>query len=448
MKKKPKRPKRKFAIMIKLKLNPEDKKKDSGSGETPPPKKKEKRKRSSGVPKISLNLNEGPKPVPRIRVKAGRQPGDGYDSEAPDREDDPMIQEAIVLRMVPGEHLDYLREACDQGDLTGVNIKFKDSRSAVVSIHDQLFAAKLVDLPTVTEVHKTFDRKNIYKGADVCQMLLVTEPIEYEEEVFNVKDASQTVYPHGLTPPLNNVRRRRFRKRISNKIIETVEAKVNELFKLDEEAEESHYELLTPQQLAASNAAPTTGGGQGGSSSAEPTTPYDMLGSQATSPQVATPGGEEDGEEEDEMLGELEKALEGEDEEDEEEDDEDDEDDEKSEGDGEGEGGMDEEELEKAKHSRIIKEEIAELEAMIAEKERKAASTVNQILRGRQQDVINKLKGELEMKRRQDSAESNKEENEKRQKERDQEEVQRRAQEEEEEEEDEEDDDDDVESLF
>ncbi|KAA8896747.1 hypothetical protein TRICI_006832 [Trichomonascus ciferrii] len=435
--------------MIKLKLNPEDKKKDSGSAETPPPKKKEKRKRNSGVPKISLNLNEGPKPVPRIRVKAGRQPGDGYDSEAPDREEDPMIQEAIVLRMVPGEHLDYLREACDQGDLTGVNIKFKDSRNAVVSIHDQLFAAKLVDLPTVTEVHKTFDRKNIYKGADVCQMLLVTEPIEYEDEVFNIKDAPQSVYPHGLTPPLNNVRKRRFRKRISNKIIETVEAKVNDLFRLDEEAEESHYELLTPQQLAASNAAPTASGGQGGSSSAEPTTPYDMLGSQATSPQVETPGDEE--EEEDEMLGELEKALEGEDEDDEEEDDEDDEEDEKSDGEGEGEGGMDEEELEKAKHRSIIKEEIADLEGIIADKEQKAASTVNQILRGRQQDVINKLKGELEMKRRQANAESNKDENEIRQKERDQEEVQRRAQEEEdeeEEEEEEEDDDDDVESLF
>ncbi|ANB14991.1 Taf7p [Sugiyamaella lignohabitans] len=485
-------------MALKLKLKAEKRPNESGDDDrtVKPTKIKVKKPRKSRVdvasdrPSTSLRLNlktgaDGTPTVikkkrtgiPRIKVKAGRKPGDGYDSEAPDREEDPVIEEAVILRMLPGEHLDYLRAACEQGDLSKVSIKFKDPRRAVVTIHDQLFAAQLVDLPTVTEAQKSFDRKNIYKSADVCQMLLVTEPIELEEEALSIKLVPQQ-YPHGLTPPMYYARQRRFRKRISNKVIETVEAKVDELFRLDEEAEESRYELLNPNMLATSGSsagmaaanASASGGSRSPRASSEPSTPFDML---AGGEEIEVDEGEVevevDGEEDDDLLGlELERALQeegeaggdgdlqddaeddddgmfserksttskgkskgknksaassgdvstpaetpgaetgaetGVDDDEEEEDDEDDDDDDDSDDDDDNENDdnrddMDEDQIEAMYHNQLLKEEISELESTIEAKQRDANNTVNQIMKGRLLDVVNKLRQELEMKRR------------------------------------------------
>jgi transcription initiation factor TFIID subunit 7 len=379
--------------MLKLKLNPE-KRPATEDAVGPkirvkkPRKSKVKEQTQTPVPRLSLNLSKKVNAVPRIRVKAARRPGDGYDSEAPDREEDPVIEEALILRMLPGEHLDYLRAACEQGDLTKVSIKFKDSRRAVVSIHDQLFAAQLVDLPTITEAQKSFDRKNMYKSADVCQLLLVTEPIETEDDVLTVATESQQ-HPHGLTPPLFNAKKRRFRKRISNKVIESVEARVDELFKLDEEAEESTYELLNPNQLTTPAAAMASVG------ESEPSTPFDMLGSAVSGDEQI-----EDDEGDEDLLGmELEKALQEDEEEEEKNDDDDDEEDEDEED--ERDDDMDEDQIEAMYHNQLLREEIAELESTIVAKSRDADSTQNQIMRGRLLDVVNKLQQELDMKRRQ-----------------------------------------------
>ena len=56
---------------------------------------------------------------PTIVIKPhGRPPfspaGEGYDSEASNREDDPTIEEQIVLRMIPGEHCEYIRQAIEE----------------------------------------------------------------------------------------------------------------------------------------------------------------------------------------------------------------------------------------------------------------------------------------------------------------------------------------------
>ena len=410
--------------MIKLKLNPENKDekiKEERKSSVPSIKIKKPpaRDREGSTPKINLSLK--PKSVPRIRVKAARQPGDGYDSEAPDREEDPMIEEAIILRMVPGEHMEFLKQACEEGggELgNNVTIKFKDSRRAVVSIHGQLFAAKLMDLPTIIEAQKTFDRKNIYKTSDICQMLLVTEPIEHEDDVLTLPSVNdvmlhnnknylqssssstvRAVWPHGIAPPLYNVRKRRFRKRISNKVIESVESKVDELFRLDEEANETQYELLNPRDLYSTHlthpsivSTPTD---------ADAPIPFNLLAENAETPAEEGEDGlfEELDEEAANLEMELEKAWENNNEE--EEDEEDDDEDEEDEEDEEEERRMDEDELEAIHHNRLLREEIAELESTITTKEYDAQSTVNQILRGRLLDVINKLKQELEMKKRQ-----------------------------------------------
>lgn len=60
-----------------------------------------------------------PKRTPTIKVKPAKLPGNGYDSEDPDKEDDPLIEEAIVLRFLPDETLDTVRaavESAERGD--------------------------------------------------------------------------------------------------------------------------------------------------------------------------------------------------------------------------------------------------------------------------------------------------------------------------------------------
>ena len=39
-----------------------------------------------------------PRTVPKVRVKPTRVPGEGYDSEAPDVEDDPLLEQGIIIR--------------------------------------------------------------------------------------------------------------------------------------------------------------------------------------------------------------------------------------------------------------------------------------------------------------------------------------------------------------
>lgn len=51
-------------------------------------------------------------------------------------------------------------------------------------------------------------------------MLLVEKPINSEDpgpghRSFNIEEY---VYPHGLTPPLKHVRKRRFRKRVNRRV--------------------------------------------------------------------------------------------------------------------------------------------------------------------------------------------------------------------------------------
>jgi transcription initiation factor TFIID subunit 7 len=94
-----------------------------------------------------------------------------------------------------------------------------DPRRAVVRIRRTLYGAKLVDLPTIIESSKTLDRKSLYKTADICQMLVVGDAISHEETILAYPSRpSDYAYPHGITPPLRWVRKRRFRKRISNRV--------------------------------------------------------------------------------------------------------------------------------------------------------------------------------------------------------------------------------------
>ena len=48
---------------------------------------------------------------------------------------------------------------------------FLDSRRAVFHIGNNLYSAKLVDLPCIVESQKTLDNKQMFKVADICQVV-------------------------------------------------------------------------------------------------------------------------------------------------------------------------------------------------------------------------------------------------------------------------------------
>ena len=44
-------------------------------------------------------------------------------------------------------------------------------------------SAKLMDLPTIVESHKSIDRKSFYKTADICQVMIITRTKAMEQLV-------------------------------------------------------------------------------------------------------------------------------------------------------------------------------------------------------------------------------------------------------------------------
>ena len=231
-------------------------------------------KSSPALPTASLKLKLNPRRTPTtpfIKMKAKGKPpnrplGVGYDSEASDREIDPAIEEEFILRMQPGDDCEYLRKAIEENRWgprmqggADIRLKFLQSqgRRAVLIIRGHLYAATLVDLPCVVEAMKSWDRRGWWKTADICQMLLVLGTVKTEAEALEYPlpgkelDKSTFQYAHGLTPPMRWVRKRRFRKRVSNKTIEAVEQEVERLLAMDEESHgRSKYEMLDLDRLS------------------------------------------------------------------------------------------------------------------------------------------------------------------------------------------------------
>lgn len=74
-----------------------------------------------------------------------------------------------------GEHATRLRELIDSGDEKIRERLFIDlnpeTRRGRVKFDDTVFKGTLYELPCITESYKTFDRKTMYKIADVAQVI-------------------------------------------------------------------------------------------------------------------------------------------------------------------------------------------------------------------------------------------------------------------------------------
>ncbi|KAG0355222.1 hypothetical protein BG005_005858 [Podila minutissima] len=180
--------------------------------------------------------------------------GDG-DKDSDDDEDEPevSIEEQFILRLPPGEMCDRFREKVIAREIDeSVNLKFKDSRRGTFMFEGLIFPTKLVDLPNIIEAQKTLNGKQMYKIADISQMLIIDgtpepQPPRADGNFSGLPlppmKPSEYTWPDGLSMALKNVRRRRFRKRVSKAAVEGVENEIERLLHEDALAEEVQYDI-------------------------------------------------------------------------------------------------------------------------------------------------------------------------------------------------------------
>ena len=227
-------------------------------------------------------------------------------------------------------------------------------------------------------------------------MLLVKERITHEEDLWRVRFSCQDMqYPHGLTPPMQHARKRRFRPRISNRTIEAVETEVDRLLRDDEAAGNSSFALVDAVELDREDS---------------PSSDYDLLGNDeydddedAEGDIDAEYGAQDDMDmDEDTLANDLESALANGDDDDggggarAQESESSDEEEEEEEMQIEPE--LDEATKERIQQREKIKEDIQDLEDTIATKVAEYNKIGNQIIQKRIAQVISGLRSNLEVK--------------------------------------------------
>ncbi|KAH9320785.1 hypothetical protein KI387_015424, partial [Taxus chinensis] len=79
-----------------------------------------------------------------------------------------------------------------------------DGRTGTFIVGSEQFSVSLLDLPCILESYKSYDDSVLIKTADIGQMIMV------REETGPAPEGRE--YRHGLTPPMRDARKRRFRR--------------------------------------------------------------------------------------------------------------------------------------------------------------------------------------------------------------------------------------------
>lgn len=171
------------------------------------------------------------------------------------------LENQFILRLPPVPAAS-LRAAVASGvnlrDRLSIQIE-QDMRHGKVQFDGWSLPGKIVDLPTIIESHKTLDKKTFYKTADICQMMICKEEVDQEdrldekaEEGKKGKDGKDKkfFFPHGITPPLKNVRKKRFRKTLKKKFVDVpeIEKEVRRLFRSDIDAISVKFEVVNADE--------------------------------------------------------------------------------------------------------------------------------------------------------------------------------------------------------
>ncbi|KAJ1556661.1 hypothetical protein HK096_011387 [Nowakowskiella sp. JEL0078] len=266
-------------------------------------------------------------------------------------------------------------------------------------------SATMVDLPCIIETQKTFDNKQFFKIADISQVLsimVLVEKIDPTGQSFpwasrkltkTGKKQNQYAWPDGLSPPLKNCRKRRFRKRISKTAIEIVESEVLRLLKADAESEDVIWEEVETKEIETNIVEATSqipSEDEDHSENTLPTTPYvtDELQTESIAP---------DEDSDDSAIGAvIDEAFNAQDSEDEEEEDEDDH---ENEAEPEDSGDEDQEKAQIRQECEFLSDEIILLENKLEEKTREAERQQNKIMKARFEGIVKTLAGELDLKK-------------------------------------------------
>ncbi|KAI6656796.1 Transcription initiation factor TFIID subunit 7-like [Oopsacas minuta] len=133
-----------------------------------------------------------------------------------------------------------------------------DGRNCKLRFDDNTLYGRAVDLPCIIDVNKTLDKKTLYKSGNIGQMIVCSEePFDMPCDDINdltLKQRNQLQrryqWKHGITPPLKNIRKKRFRKTALKKLIDSpeIESEVRRLLKEDAEAVNVEFELLTDEE--------------------------------------------------------------------------------------------------------------------------------------------------------------------------------------------------------
>lgn len=226
---------------------------------------------SSAVPKIKLKTAgkppaQSPATPGGLKLQAKgkipkRHAGVGYDSELSDTEKDPVILEGFVLRMQPGPDCTYIKDHIQKGTMgtsklqggadIGITAFDDKGRRCLLRIRQNKYAATLVDLPTLIEGMKSWDRMRFIKSVDICQMMIVLGPVKSDDEAKTYPlppgvEPKSYRYAHGLSAPMQFVRKRRFDRTKRTRVdeIEMVDRRVGQLLATDANAQHVSYETL------------------------------------------------------------------------------------------------------------------------------------------------------------------------------------------------------------
>ncbi|CAH1776455.1 unnamed protein product [Owenia fusiformis] len=162
------------------------------------------------------------------------------------------LEQQFILRLPPGPAIALRREIQSGSPYLKDKLSIEltpDLRHGNVRYGGQVLNAKVMDLPSILESLKTTDRKTFYKTADVSQMLICSDQMFIEPDPAEMKKKEKEKkyqWGHGITPPLKNVRSRRFRKTLKKKYVDQpdVEKEVKRLFRTDNEAIDVKWEVV------------------------------------------------------------------------------------------------------------------------------------------------------------------------------------------------------------
>lgn len=285
------------------------------------------------------------------------------------------VEDQLILRLPPSPETEEFRNLVKKRQIpSGFYLNFSESRKATVCLglgDSAPLKAKLVDLPCILESQKTFDNKQFYKIGDISQMLIVSNPKYPHPPATPTTDKIN--YPDGLTPPMRAVRIKRFRKRVSKKVIEDVEKEVERLLQADLEAEDVKFEITEQKELD-----------------------LEEEFSNADETEERTENIEDD-----DFAAEIEEALYADAAESSEEESEEDEEDSQEEEAGDEEEDDDGVDGQLREHIALLKEEISDIMRKIDEKKTLIISQVNPIIKKRFEDIIIRLETELDLKKEQ-----------------------------------------------